>query len=107
MAAAHGAGGGEPLFPESGFRASLRGASLPDLVQMECLSRGEGVFRVSSGSRIGYLMFRRGQLVHAVTGALSGDSAALEILKWRQGTFDPCNVTFPEQTSIRSGWQDL
>ena len=36
---------------ESGFRANLHGASLADLVQMECLSGRERVMRVSSGGK--------------------------------------------------------
>ena len=50
-----------------GCRAKLAGVSLWDLVQMECLSGRERVIRVSSGADVGYLFFRGGQIVHAVS----------------------------------------
>lgn len=92
---------------ESGFRASLHGASLADLVQMECLSGRERVIRVSSGSEVGYLFFRAGQIVHAVSRRGVGESAALEILRWNDGTFEPCSAGWPDRDSIGSNWQNL
>lgn len=92
---------------ESGFRASLQGASLYDLVQMECLSGRERVIRVSSGTEVGYLYFRGGQIVHAVCRRGMGETAVLDILRWRDGTFEPCSATWPEHDSIRSNWQNL
>ncbi len=92
---------------ESGFRASLHGASLADLVQMECLSGRERVIRVSSGGEVGYLYFRGGQIVHAIARRGVGESAALDILRWNDGTFEPCNAGWPEHESIGSNWQNL
>jgi len=77
---------------ESGFRANLHGASLADLVQMECLSGHERVIRISSGTDVGYLFFRGGQIVHAVSRRGIGETAALEILRWNDGTFEPCSA---------------
>lgn len=92
---------------ESGFRASLHGASLGDLVQMECLSGRERVIRISSGSEVGYLFFRAGQIVHAVSRRGIGETAALEILRWNDGTFEPCSAGWPDRDSIGSNWQNL
>jgi hypothetical protein len=92
---------------ESGFRASLHGASLADLVQMECLSGRERVIRVSSGGEVGYLFFRSGQIVHAVSRRGIGETAALEILRWNDGTFEPCSAGWPDRDSIGSNWQNL
>jgi hypothetical protein len=92
---------------ESGFRASLHGASLADLVQMECLSGRERVIRVSSGSEVGYLFFRGGQIVHAISHRSIGEAAALEILRWDNGTFEPCSAGWPDRDSIGSNWQNL
>jgi hypothetical protein len=92
----------------SGFRANLSGASLPDLVQMECLARSHTVFRVTSGGSVGYLHFRGGEIVHAASGDNVGEPAALEILNWRGGTFDACGASEePEVPTIRSHWQHL
>ncbi len=92
---------------ESGFRANLHGASLADLVQMECLSGRERVIRVSSGGEVGYIFFRGGQIVHAVSRRGIGETAALEILRWNDGTFEPCSAGWPDHDSISSNWQNL
>jgi hypothetical protein len=92
---------------ESGFRANLHGASLPDLVQMECLSGHERVIRVSSAGETGYLFFRAGQIVHAVCRRAVGEPAALEILRWNDGVFEACNAAWPDRDTIKSRWQNL
>lgn len=92
---------------ESGFRAQLNGESLSDLVQMECLSGRERVIRISSGGEVGYLYFRGGQIVHAVSRRGIGEAAVLEILRWNDGTFEPCNAGWPDRDSIGSNWQNL
>ncbi|MDQ2646580.1 MAG: DUF4388 domain-containing protein [Myxococcota bacterium] len=96
-----------PLPVSNGFRASLTGACLADLVQMACLSRTEGAFRVISRGQIGYLFFRSGQVVHAMLDDLSGLPAALELLSWDSGTFEPSNMSWPELPTIDLGWQNL
>ena len=56
--------------PPVGFRAQLEGASLWDLVQMECLARSRLVVRVTGEGGVGYLYFAEGRVVHAVTSKL-------------------------------------
>jgi hypothetical protein len=92
---------------DDGFRVSLEGATLPDFVQMECLANSNRVFRITSGHRIGYLFFKKGQMIHALSGDFVGEAAALEILKWRDGSVEPCNVGWPDAPTIRSTWQNL
>ncbi|MEO6602766.1 MAG: DUF4388 domain-containing protein [Polyangiaceae bacterium] len=92
---------------DNGFRVSLEGATLPDFVQMECLANSSSVFRITSGHRIGYLFFNKGQMIHALSGDHVGEPAALEILKWRDGSVEPCNVGWPDAPTIRSTWQNL
>ncbi|HKO51595.1 MAG TPA: DUF4388 domain-containing protein [Polyangiaceae bacterium] len=92
---------------DDGFRVSLEGATLPDFVQMECLAQSNRVFRITSGHRIGYLFFSQGQMIHALSGDHVGEAAALEILKWRDGSVEPCNVGWPDAPTIHSTWQNL
>jgi Domain of unknown function (DUF4388) len=99
--------GYDTLRSDSGFRATLSGASLADLVQMECLAHSNGAFRINSGERVGYLFFQTGNLIHAFTDDLSGEDAALEILKWQKGTFEPANASWPSAPTIHTGWQNL
>src|SRR3954462_15263949 len=92
---------------DDGFRVSLEGATLSDFVQMECLAQSSRVFRVTSGHRIGYLFFSKGQMIHALSGDYVGEPAALEILKWRDGSVEPCSVGWPDAPTIHSTWQNL
>jgi predicted regulator of Ras-like GTPase activity (Roadblock/LC7/MglB family) len=107
MAAMNGGEGSLEAPRESGFRAHLHGESLADLVQMECLSGRERVIRISSAGEVGYLFFRGGQIVHAVCGRSIGETAALEVLRWNDGTFEPCSAGWPDRDSISSNWQNL
>src|SRR6187402_432870 len=98
---------GRGRLDDDGFRVSLEGATLPDFVQMECLANSNRVFRITSGHHIGYLFFNKGQMIHALSGDHVGEPAALEILKWRDGTVEPCNVGWPDAPTIHSTWQNL
>jgi hypothetical protein len=105
----------EPQAPDSsatgrlkgGFRAHLQGVGLHDLVMLQNLVRASGVFVVLSGDRTGALHFSRGQLLHAETGELVGDAAALEILGWREGEFINSERAIPELTSVASSLDSL
>jgi hypothetical protein len=90
-----------------GFRAQISGASLWDLVQMECLSRSRQVVRVSGEGGVGYLYFADGRVVHAVTSKLMGETAALEILGWTNGAFQPCERAWPAAFTIESSCEGL
>lgn len=90
-----------------GFHAQIKGASLGDLVQMECLSGSHRVVRVTSASNVGYIYFRGGAVVHATTRNLAGEAAALEILSWNDGSFDAVEREWPAKETITSGWQSL
>lgn len=93
--------------PKGGFRAHLQGVGLHDLVMLQNLVRASGVFVVLSGDRTGSLHFSRGQLLHAETGELVGDTAALEILAWREGEFINSERAIPELTSVASSLDSL
>ena len=90
-----------------GFRAQISGASLWDLVQMECLSRSRQVVRVSGEGGVGYLYFAEGRVVHAVTSRLMGEVAALEILGWTNGLFQPCQRAWPAAFTIETSCEGL
>ena len=91
----------------SGFQARIKGANLADLVQMECLAGSKRVVRVTSGDQVGYLFFRTGHLAHALARSLTGEAAALEMLGWDEGTFEPAERDWPARDSITCNWQSL
>jgi hypothetical protein len=78
-----------------GFHAQLEGASLWDLVQMECLARSHRVVQVAGEGGLGYLYFDSGRVVHAATTRRRGQAAALEILGWTRGTFQASDRSWP------------
>jgi len=91
----------------SGFQGQIKGASLADLVQMECLAGSRRVVRVISGSNSGYLYFKNGGVIHALSKSLVGEAAAMEMLKWNEGTFEPVEREWPAKDTIAANWQTL
>jgi hypothetical protein len=91
----------------SGFQARIKGANLADLVQMECLAGSKRAVRVTSGDLVGYLFFRGGNVVHALARSFIGEAAALEMLGWDEGTFEPAERDWPSKDSITCNWQSL
>ncbi len=90
-----------------GFSVRLEGASLFDLVQLECLSAERSILRVLAGSASGLLFFRGGNLVHAVTGQLVGEPAVRAMLAWPAGQVRPCERLWPAVESITASWQSV
>lgn len=84
-----------------------RRGSLHSLIQIESLSRTTGVLLVLSGDDSGYLHLIDGELVHAETGRLSGESAALEILSWSDATLEPSLRTLAPLRTVHSSLQSL
>jgi hypothetical protein len=91
----------------TGFQAQIRGASLWDLVQIECLARKHRVVRVTTVGNVGYLYFDAGNIVHAATLEQEGELAAFEILQWNQGSFESCDREWPADPTIPVSWQTL
>jgi hypothetical protein len=90
-----------------GFSAQLRGVSLWDLVQMECLARSRLAVQVVGDGGVGYLYFDGGHIVHATTAVRAGEAAALEILGWTNGSFHPCDRPWPERPTIATSHEAL
>jgi hypothetical protein len=91
----------------TGFQAQIRGASLWDLVQIECLARKHRVVRVTTVGNVGYLYFDGGNIVHAATLDQEGELAAFEMLQWNQGSFETCDRDWPASSTITVSWQTL
>jgi hypothetical protein len=90
-----------------GFRARLAGVGLWDLVQMECLAGSRACVLVTGEGGIGYLYFAHGHIIHAVTVDQVGEEAALEILSWTNGSFQPCDRPWPEAATITTSHEAL
>jgi len=92
----------DDVAPE-GFAIRLPSAQLGDLIQINCLNRVRGAFRVSSEGRQGHLFFEGGQLIHADFGAVTGLDAVVQMLGWRGGAIEPCHAPWPPESSIDMG----
>lgn len=90
-----------------GFVARLQGASLGDLIQMECLRGARQVICVSSGTRTGYLFFDQGQVIHASSGEHFGEGAVFQMMSWTDGSFVSVDRPWPLRPTIQTGWQML
>jgi hypothetical protein len=90
-----------------GFHARLAGVGLWDLVQMECLAGSRACIRVVGEGGVGYLYFAQRNIVHAVTAHYTGEPAALEILSWTNGSFQPCDRPWPEAATIATSHEAL
>ena len=91
----------------AGFDAKLRGVSLADLIQLQCLSGASECFYVTSGRKSGVLHFSKGAITHAIAGDLDGDQAVLELLGWTNGTFEQASIPASNESLVRSSWQGL
>lgn len=86
-----------------GFAVRLPCAQLGDLIQINCLNRIRGAFRVSSAQGEGFLFFEAGQLAHASCGDQVGLDAVVIMLGWRSGSIEPFELAWPAQSSIGMG----
>jgi hypothetical protein len=86
-----------------GFSIRLPSAQLGDLIQINCINRILGAFRLSSGPHEGYLFFADGKLIHAELGAATGLDAVVQMLGLRGGSIDPCVVPWPVESTIDMG----
>ena len=90
-----------------GFTARLKGVPLADLIQMKCLSGATESVRIQSAGKTGILQFLKGHLTHAATNDLIGDSAVVELLRWKTGDCDAFAGSTPPGALVRSSWQSL
>lgn len=93
--------------PPSGFAAQIEGATMADLIQLECTRGLTRAVRVMAGKNSGFLYFDQGQLVHAIAGNKVGEAAAREILTWEGGTVRPSDSYWVKPPTIEISWQAL
>jgi CheY-like chemotaxis protein len=72
---------------QAGFRG-IQSKSLMDILQMECLSQGSTVFRITRGSQVGKIWILNGDLIDSETDGARGEVAFRRILEWKSGTFE-------------------
>jgi predicted regulator of Ras-like GTPase activity (Roadblock/LC7/MglB family) len=79
----------------SGFKGSVAGLSLTDVIQLKGHNRYTGAITVEYGESRGIIYFADGEIIHAEQGQQVGEEAIYNIIKWPGGSFN----IHPEMTS--------
>lgn len=95
------------MLAHKGFDGVIQGATLSDLIQMECLALSTRAVRVAGAGTSGRLFFTGGQVVHAEVGELKGEAALFEMLRWATGSFTVEEGVRPIEESIQRDWHNL
>jgi len=90
-----------------GFKGSISGLQLPDLIQMNCLSQVTTALYVQKNKREGCIFFEDGQITHAQVGAIQGEDALFTILSWSSGIFRFVGGVKAPYVSIKTNWEYL
>lgn len=91
----------------STLRGNLSSISLMDVVQLLNVNRKTGKLLVNQGKMSGVLYVLNGDVVHAETPQVVGESGAFEILEWDKGEFEFITTKFKAPTTIKRSVPDL
>lgn len=70
-----------------GFQGSLKELPLPDVIQLVATSGKTGAFLIRDERSEGKIYLKRGTIVHAEAGSLSGEEAIYALATWSDGEF--------------------
>ncbi|MBA3543386.1 MAG: response regulator, partial [Chthoniobacterales bacterium] len=94
--------------PAGSVRGTLRDLSTIDIVQMKCLAISTATVGLRTGDgKSGEIHFRKGQIIHAATGLLSGRPALEEIVSWAPAEFTEAELPEEERVTIEVLWPPL
>ncbi len=97
----------ELLFEEEGFEATVTGIELPDIIQLNCLSRVTCAMRVRTQTEEGIIYFQDGRIVHAIYEDLEGEEAFYRIAGFRGGKIETLPNETPPAITIDRGHEAL
>ena len=91
----------------STLRGNLQSISLMDVIQLLHANRKTGKLHVNREKISGALYVLNGDVIHAETPQVLGESAAFDILEWNQGEFEFVSCKFKAPVSIKRSLPDL
>ena len=91
----------------STLRGNLQSISLMDVIQLLHANRKTGKLHVNREKISGALYVLNGDVIHAETPQVLGESAAFDILSWTQGEFEFISCKFKAPVSIKRTLPDL
>jgi predicted regulator of Ras-like GTPase activity (Roadblock/LC7/MglB family) len=90
-----------------GIQGNLRDMALADLIQHTCQDRRTAQLQIRHAGAEANLFFKDGNLVHAQSGADTGEEVVYRILQWTDGGFTLETGVEPPTASIARGWSSL
>lgn len=90
----------------TGFSGTITNTSLPDVIQLICISRNSCRMTVKSGAKKGIVAVRDGEIIHAEAADVTGEDAFYEIVSWELGVFECDNEPVVTET-IHESWDFL
>jgi CheY-like chemotaxis protein len=90
-----------------GFSGTLRQVGLTDVIQIECLRRSSCIVDIHNPDTHGSIFIESGNIVHAATGPVAGESALYTLLGLRNGEFRIKSFSAPPHRSISGPWEFL
>lgn len=93
--------------PTKGFRGMLVRVDLPEVIQMECLSRHSSILEVITETLRGEVFIKDGSIIHAQTNQQQGESAFQQLLQLSGGEFKLKTFSEPPAITIHGSWEML
>ncbi len=90
-----------------GFSGTIRQVGLQEVIQMECLGRHSSVLEVRNLKTHGMIYIESGAIVHATTGAITGEKALQRLLGLSGGQFKLQAFTPPPERTMHGSWEFL
>jgi CheY-like chemotaxis protein len=88
---------------KEGVSGSLSDMSFSDMIQILCSGNKSVEVNLVNGSKRGSVFIKNGEIIHAETGELKGESAFYEMVSWNSGMFTTKRLaTVPERTIFAS-----
>ena len=88
-------------------RSFIRGITLATFLQLMHMEKKSCTLKIALQDRIGYLYLRRGELLDAECGNLSGVEAAYEIMAWDDAEIEMDSVCRRQEQKIAVGFEHL
>ena len=88
-----------------GFSGTLRQVGLVDVIQMECLRRNSCILEIHGENLQGEIYIESGVIIHAASGALSGEEALHRLLSLNDGQFRLSHYRQPATRTVHGSWE--
>ncbi len=86
---------------------TLRSVGITDLIQMECQARNSSVLEIFREHSLGRIYIEEGQIIHAICGELSGETAFQKLLGFTGCTFELRDFELPPERTLNRTWEYL